>query len=231
MKRSVRALVAASIACLLAPSVKATTIFPPDAIVDRESIAGWTAAWVTWAGGLPATGNAFDDPTGAFAGQHNNRPVFFLAGYFSLPVGYSAPPVLRSFSAPAGKPILVALINIDTAAYISSFAASSLTATLDGVPVLDPFQYRETSSLFSAGPLEPDTLGQTIFSTPGFPGVPPGCLPTDLCPAQITGYWASLSPAFGVYARWTSYPLSSVAGAVEEFPERRRECAFSTDRA
>ena len=207
MKRNTCALAVAGVLALAAPSADATTIFPPGAMVAGKSIDDWTAAWWTWAAGLPATGNAFDDPTGALAHQHNGGPVFFVAGYFSLPAGYTQPPVMRSFSVAAGRPILIPLVNLgvfqfsqaDETAIISSFNASNLTAIIDNVPVPNLSQYVETTGFFSAGPIRPNTIGSTILATPGFPGVPPDCLPTDLCPGLSTGYWLMLDLSPGVH--------------------------------
>jgi MYXO-CTERM domain-containing protein len=202
MRRSLCAGIAA-LALGLAQA-NATTIYAPDAIVAGQSIADWTEGWWTWAAGLPDPGNAFDDQTGALAHQNNNGPVFYAAGYFFL-----EPPVSRAFSIAAGQPILIPLINqgafqlpqADESAVISSFQASSLTAILDGTPVANPSQYSQTTNFFSAGPIMPNTLGANpaVFATPRFPGVPPNCPPTDLCPALSTGYWLMLSLSPGTH--------------------------------
>jgi hypothetical protein len=181
----------------------ATTIYAPNSIVAGQSIVDWTEGWWTWAAGLPDPGNAFDDTTGALAHQNNNGPVFYVGGSFTLP-----PPISRSFSVTAGQPILIPLVNLgafqfseaDETAIMSSFQASSLTATLDGTPVSNPFQYKQTTAnFFSAGPIIPNTIGADIFATPGFPGVPPNCPPTDLCPGLSTGYWLMLSLSPGTH--------------------------------
>ena len=190
-----------------APIAQGTTIYAPNAIVDGQSISDWTKGWWNWAAGLPASGNAFDDPTGALAHQNNNGPVFYAAGYFSLPAGYSQPPVLRSFSVPAGQPILVGLVNLsafqlseaDETSIISSFRGTNLMATVDGAPVANLSQYFQPTDFFSAGPIEPHTIGASMFATPGFPGVPPDCAPTDLCPGLSTGYWLMLNLSPGVH--------------------------------
>jgi hypothetical protein len=83
----------------------ATTVYEPDAVVDGKTVDQWTGRWWTWAAGLPANHNAFNDPNGTFAHQQNSGPVFYLPGYFSLPTGYTEPPVQRSLTVVAGQPI------------------------------------------------------------------------------------------------------------------------------
>src|SRR3954470_4456879 len=82
----------------------AYTILAPNSIVAGQSIADWTAAWWTWVLQAPVVTNPLLDTTGHFANVNNNGPVFFIAGS-------QGGAVTRSFSVPAGKPVLFPLIN------------------------------------------------------------------------------------------------------------------------
>jgi hypothetical protein len=206
MRQSISAIIAAAATILslnTKPADASYTIYAPNATVAGQSIADWTEGWWTWAATLPAMGNAFDTPTdNNLAHQNNNGPVFYLAGYFS-----GTGPVVHQLSVTAGQPLLVGLINagpfqfspVDEQFIINSFQASSLTATVDGTQVSNPFQYLQTTDFFSAGPIMPGTIGDSIFATPGFSGIPPNCQPTDLCPGLSTGYWLMLSLSPGVH--------------------------------
>jgi hypothetical protein len=212
MIRDVRALcagLAVAVATLGAgpAPARATSVYAPDATVDGKTVDQWTEGWWTWAAGLPANHNAFNDPTGVFAHQQNSGPVFYLPGYFSLPAGYTEPPVQRSLTVRAGEPILVSLVNLgafqfskaDEAVIMDSLVGNNLTATIDGKPVPDLLQYREETDFFSAGRIKPNSIGSTIFATPGFPGIPPDCSPSDLCPGLAAGYWLMLNLSPGVH--------------------------------
>jgi hypothetical protein len=187
------------------PADASYTIYAPDATVAGQSIADWTGGWWTWAAGLPATGNAFDTPTdNGLAHQNNSGPVLYLAGYLSPP---AQTPVVHQLSVTAGQPLLAGVINVGAFQYspadeqfiINSFRASSLTATIDGTPIANPFQYSQTTGFFSAGPIVPNTIGETSLATSGFPGIPPNCQLTDLCPGLSTGYWLVLSLSPGMH--------------------------------
>ena len=104
--RSICAFLAAGIVAFAAGTApaRASSVDAPDAVVDGKTVDQWTEGWWTWAAGLPANHNAFNDPTGVFAHQQNNGPVFYLPGYFSLPAGYTEPPVQRSLTVRAGEP-------------------------------------------------------------------------------------------------------------------------------
>jgi hypothetical protein len=80
------------------------TIVRSNAAIAGESVSQWTGDWWTWALQSPANQNPLLDQTGAFANVNNNGPVFFIAGDFGGDVE-------RSFTVPAGKPLLVPLLN------------------------------------------------------------------------------------------------------------------------
>ena len=85
---------------------RAPTPSAPDSVVAGKSAVDWTAAWWTWAQQSPVAKNPFTDSTGAFAHVNNDGPVFFVAGTNGV-----SGTVTRTFTAPAGKPLLVPMIN------------------------------------------------------------------------------------------------------------------------
>jgi hypothetical protein len=175
------------------------TVLAPDSTVAGKSIADWTAAWWTWALQAPAKQNPLTDTTGAFANVNNNGPVFFIAG-----TGGPAGPVSRSFAIPAGRPVLIPLINFfDTepaeifpqprptlddrknavdvvvAGWLNAVQPASLFASIDGNPVSNLTQYLEVTGLFSMGPTQADSVIASF-------GVPVGA---ELFPTKAAGYW------------------------------------------
>jgi hypothetical protein len=171
----------AAIAAGSAPA-RASSVYAPDAVVDGKTVDQWTEAWWTWAAGLPANHNAFNDPTGVFAHQQNNGPVFYLPGYFSLPAGYTEPPVQRSLTVRAGEPILVGLVNLgafqfsqaDEAVIMDSLIGNGLTATIDGTPVPDLLRYREETDFFRRDPssrIRSDRRSSPRPASPAFPRI------------------------------------------------------------
>src|SRR3954453_19046549 len=150
----------------------AYTILAPDSIVAGQSIADWTAAWWTWALQAPDSTNPLTDPDGRFAHVQNNGPVFFIAGNTAT----------RSFTVPAGKPILFPLINffdvesvpfddpkfslseretaasIFTSSWVNAVDKASLFASIDGNPVANPSQYFEETGFFDMGPAQPGSF-------------------------------------------------------------------------
>ena len=93
-------------AAFLAQSASAANVLAPGSMVAGRSIAEWTAAWWTWAVQAPAAQNPLADTTGASAGVNNGGPVFFVAGSDG-----SSGAVTRTFDVPAGRPLLVPMIN------------------------------------------------------------------------------------------------------------------------
>ena len=105
----------------------------------------------------PANQNPSLDTTGAFAGVDNNGPVFFIAGTTSdfTRVATSAD---RTFDVPAGKPLLIPMLNtfdtLDPASteegIMEDFrdSVTSLFATIDGVSIADPESPRKYRFLF-----------------------------------------------------------------------------------
>lgn len=176
----------------------AYTILEPDASVAGKSVAEWTAEWWTWAAQAPAAQSPIGDTTGAFANVNNNGPVFFIAGSDGLSGALS-----RSFEVPAGKPVLLPMINLfDTEpaeidpptatlddrknaanivvdGFVHAVDATSLFASIDGNAVANPAHYLVVTDLFSLGPTQ---AGSWIESL----GVPAGA---ELFPSKAAGYW------------------------------------------
>ncbi len=109
-----------------------------------ESLAQWTEQWFAWAWNqTPANKNPLLDTTGAWAGVDNNGPVFFIAGATGALTSAD-----RTFDVPAGKPLLIPILNsLDTLDSKSTEEAdmvdfrdsvTSLFATIDGVSITNP---------------------------------------------------------------------------------------------
>jgi len=161
----------------------AVEILPPGSIVSGKSIADWTAAWWTWVFQSPADAVPFSDPDGSLANQNNGGPVFFVAGT-------GGGPAERTFNVPAGRPLLIPMVNYFNTydsedvinAAIAAFPGSvtELFAEIDGVPVASPFDYLEVTADFFSGGIAQE--GSWIASL----GVPVG---EDVFPTKSSGYW------------------------------------------
>jgi hypothetical protein len=178
---------------------QAYTIYPPDSIVDGQSIADWTAAWWTRLLQYPA---ALVDPAteSVLATLNNDGPVFFARTTSGDP---SLGHVNLNFSVPFGRPILVPLIpfidfepasidpptasladrehaaDVTVAGWVASVDIASLFASIDGVSVPDPGSYLEETGYFSSGATQPDSVAASLGVTVG----------DDLFPSEAAGYW------------------------------------------
>ena len=125
------------------------------------------------------------DTTGANASVDNNGPVFFIAGTTS-PLTSAE----RTFDVPAGKPLLIPLLNaFDTLdseateeALMEEFRDSviSLFATIDGTSVTSDLV---NTDFFSMGETKAGSLIESI-------GAPAGA---ELDPTLGSGYWLMVS--------------------------------------
>lgn len=171
----------------------AYTILAPGAVVAGKSIADWTGDWWTWGLQAPLAANPLLDTTGAFANQSNGGPVFFIAGNSAA----------RTFTVPAGRPILLPLINlfdVETIppdppattladrikatdlvvlAWLAAVDTGSLFASIDGGAVANPSSYLEVSGHFDMGPTLSDSYLESF-------GIPAG---VDAFPTKSGGYW------------------------------------------
>jgi len=180
---------AAAVAALVAfahQSASAYEILSPGSTVAGRTIAAWTAEWWTWVVQSPADANPIQDSTGALANQNNSGPVFFVAGT-------GGGPATRSYSVPAGKPLLIPMVNIawigwppDTQESANAAldgwenTVTGLFASIDGVTVTNPKGYLEQSEFFSAGNALAGTVATELF------GAPAGA---ELSPSKSVGYW------------------------------------------
>ena len=173
----------------------AYTILPPGSSVAGKPIADWTAAWDTWWIQSPGSMDPTRDPTGAWANNNNNGPVFFVAG-----TSGDLKTATRAFRVPAGRPLLIPMINVgwigwppDTeeiasqavAADLELIDVNSLFASIDGQALANPKSYLEQSNFFSAGIATPGTLLEKWLIDAGQP-FPLG---VDLYPSLTAGYW------------------------------------------
>jgi hypothetical protein len=129
--------------------------------------------------------------TGADAGVDNNGPVFFIAGTFSTSGGASS--ANRSFDVPAGKPLLIPMLNeSDTLDPKSTenkimqnfqHSVTSLFATIDGTSITNPQSDLVRTSFFSMGETQAGSLIAWL-------GAPVGA---ELYPTKSSGYWLMVS--------------------------------------
>lgn len=140
--------------CIASLPATAATIVPPGSEVADKTIGEWTAEWWKWALSQSVPEDAFTDMTGENANVNQSGPIFFVAGT----TGGMA---TRSFTVPSNKFLLFPLVNfigveeegfsgqelIDTVtAAVDS--VDSLEASIDGVPIENPFDFRETTPGF-----------------------------------------------------------------------------------
>ena len=196
--RSVRATVLVFLALAFGSASSAAAfdsevgVIPPDSSVVGMTYGDWSAAWWQYIVSIPAATNPLTDPSGC-GPQQTSGPVLFFAGSW---VG----PVTRTCNVPAGKPIVLPIINVecsslepapfhgDNEAELRSCAAifgdaidaKSLAATIDGKKVKDLESFRTQSPVFGLTLPAENILGVT-------PGV--GFSVSD-------GYWLLLRPPF-----------------------------------
>jgi PEP-CTERM motif len=81
-------------------------IVVPGSTVEGKTIAAWTGDWWNWLVKEGFATNPANDPTGAFANLNQTEPIFFVAGGFG-----DSTPVVRNFTVPTNKYLLVPIIN------------------------------------------------------------------------------------------------------------------------
>lgn len=168
-------------------------VLPPNSHPYGMTYGEWSAKWWQYVFSLPAGGHPLADQTGEQCSVGQLGPVFFL-------VGTTGGTVTRNCTIPAGKAILIPIINSafavpDDAATVDEikFACSSQTdavsveslkVVVDGQELQDLGDYRFTSPIFSFTGASPG-----IFSTPDkewYEGY------REL--AFADGYWIMVSP-------------------------------------
>lgn len=127
------------------------------------------------------------DPTGAYAGIDNAAPVYFIAGTAS---GFAGPPIVdRTFTVPAGEPLLIPILNdFDSQdpkhteredLKVFRQDVTGLFAEIDGVRIAHLHSDLVTTGFFSMGPTQPGSLAEAIG----------GAVGVELSPTKASGYW------------------------------------------
>jgi hypothetical protein len=171
-------------------------IFPPGASPYGHSYGEWASRWWQWVLSIPADRNPLADETGAFCGEGQSGPVWFIAGTFGNSVE-------RSCTVPAGKAIFMPVFNwifgsgvfdceptvpgvpcdveaLRATAAANTEAAQVLDVVIDGVPVQNVRDYRASS---------PEPFSVT-YPENSVVGVPAG----TYFPQVADGYWLMLAP-------------------------------------
>jgi hypothetical protein len=182
-------LTALALTLVAAPAARAD-ILPPGSVVGGKTIGEWTQDWWRWAFSSPVPFDPLSDTTGANQNRNQpNGPVFFVSGGSGF-----GPPSTRRFSVPAGKYLLVPLVNwiyartlgedpADIKLFINEVVDNidSLNFSLDGVPVPESelFLHREEGGFFDMTIVPGNVFGE-----------PPGFYTDN----YAEGYWVMLEP-------------------------------------
>lgn len=167
-------------------------VVDPGGSVAGKTIGQWTADWWNHVVSVPGGQDIVSDPDGAVQSNGQTGPVYFAGGQSSSSTGSFT----RSFSVPAGKHILLPLVNTivsngpdpnfsSTAEEADAFTTqavklNTLFATVDGVAVSNLASHREVSPVnFTLNAVDNNLLGL------------PGGTYTD---ANSDGHWLMLKP-------------------------------------
>lgn len=163
------------------------SIYPLDSKPYGLTYGDWTAKWWQWALSIPTKDNPVVDETGEKCGAgQNDTNVWFLAGT-------GGGKVTRSCTIPAGKAILIPIINVQcdystpeskTESDLRQCAkedqdkATNLHVAIDGVAITDLSKYRVQSPLFNVTRPPDNTSG----------------LPAGTTQSVSDGFWILLKP-------------------------------------
>ena len=173
--------------------------FPPGADPYDRSMVQWEMAWWRWELSIPASVNPSLDATGANCVEGQSGKVWFLASTFG------SGSVHRACTVPAGKALLVNLSSLlnDYPCPDPNFQPApgqsleefltigarqvedgviSLTLSVDGEAVADPFAYRVGTPLF------------TFTGHPSLTAVIDGCITGTPQPAVADGFFVMVKP-------------------------------------
>lgn len=180
-------------------SVASSQVVRPKQKAFEMSYGEWSARWWQFVFGLPEADNPLNDTTGALCGKGQWGPVFFLVGTTG------GDPVVRACTIPAGKGLLIPVVNFggavpddaDTIEAVAEMAAgavdmvdvSTLSFTIDGVAVKNLADYRFRSPVFSFTGAVPN-----IFSVAGCGPTAPNCYEGFHEQGVAEGYWILLNP-------------------------------------
>lgn len=135
-------------------------ILPPDSSPYGASYGEWSAAWWRWAISMPTASHPLFDNAGCDAGQ--SGPVWFLGGTFT------GATVTRQCTVAAGMALFFPIVTAECSTvepdpfhgnneaelracaqgWMDLVNVAELAATIDGVPVQNPGDYRVQSPLF-----------------------------------------------------------------------------------
>jgi hypothetical protein len=217
MKAGKTILIALSLITVGASSARANSpgVAPIRSNAHGHSYSAWAASWWKWALETPAPTNAALDETGVQCASNQSGHVWFLAG--NLFGGTT----VRSCTVPTGTALFFPMSNIFYGAFLTDaenmrteeFARSQtacivgahVSAEIDGVPVKNPQQYLEESSLFTIHFPTDNVYGLTAGDVPGL----------TLDPTVDRGYYLLLEPlAPGAHTiHFASDPAGTCAGA------------------
>jgi hypothetical protein len=169
-------------------------VFPSASHPYGNTYGEWSARWWQWTLSIPVATNPALDPSGANCAEGQSGQVWFLAGSFSgdFERACTVPPGRALFFAilnaafgaavgdceptKPGVPCDVTVLRADAAASLNSV---TLTASIDGVPLLKLHDYRVQSPVFSVTLPEENILG----------------VPSDTyAPMVSDGFWLMLAP-------------------------------------
>jgi hypothetical protein len=165
-------------------------------MINGETVQQWTQDWVTWWLQAPAATDPQLDTTGAYANVDNsNGKMFFLAGNFG---GDST----RTFTAPAGEPLLVPIYNTTAfqwngvpdnktggkgaankviTDWEKGVSASDLFLSINGASIGISQSDLIRTSWFSAGTPDSGSFAEAL----GLSG--------EISPNKVVGYWAVIA--------------------------------------
>jgi hypothetical protein len=198
-------------------------VAPPASSPRGQPYSAWAADWWRWLLEQPATGSPILDATGARCGAHQPDRVWFLAGTFG------GDPVVRRCTIPAGRPIVLPLINNAYFAFLSddpdtrteAYVRGQVTCIedavfpvveIDGTPVGNPSSYLERSAVFAVHLPSDNLFGATAEDIPQLllsPSADEGyyLFVQPLPPGDHTLRWRASSTACG-FAQDITYHLT-----------------------
>ena len=174
----------------------AASIVPPAQKAFDMTNGEWSARWWQFVFGLPEADNPLNDTTGALCGMGQWGPVIFLYGTTG------GGPVTRSCTIPSKKGLVIPLVNWggsvpedgatpeDVAAllkWVNDLTdASTLSATIDGVPVQNLEKYRFRSPVYSFTGSSPNIYSANCGTPPCYEGFHEQ--------GMAEGYWIMVNP-------------------------------------
>jgi hypothetical protein len=165
-----------------------TRVYEVGAKVEGKTFAEWSVAWWKWGLSGKKDRNPILDKTGAFAGEGQHGPVWFLAGN-------TGGTTKRKCVVPAGKPIFFPVLThlenappdradekkLRAVPKAQMDCVTELRATLDGKPIAGLERFRVASPVFTF--TGPDRAADEVFENV-----------VGKQKAAADGYWIMLRP-------------------------------------